>query len=143
MTLPLFSLPLYALSVLFIPPFCSFPFILFFCYLLSSLLYATPILTVAFSLHSDPLFFHLFLFLFSFLNYFLSSLFCLCSFTTSAHWLGVLSLILYFFSFLIGIHYMQDWTATTRYGVTRKRNTKRVKNTINHYRKKLQLIGIC
>ena len=41
---------------------------------------------------------HLFLFIYLFIHYyyyFLSSLFCLYSFTTSAHWLGVLSLILY------------------------------------------------
>ena len=27
--------------------------------------------------------------------------------------------------FLIGIHFMQGWTATTTHGVTRKRSTKR------------------
>ena len=41
--------------------------------------------------------------------------------------------------FLIGIHSMQGWTATTRHGVTRKRNTKRLKHTGNLFRKNLQL----
>ena len=35
-------------------------------------------------------------------------------------------LLLNIFFFLIGIHSMQCWTATTRYGVTRKINTKRL-----------------
>ena len=30
------------------------------------------------------------------------------------------------FFFLIGIHFMQGWRATTRYGVTRKRNSNRL-----------------
>ena len=47
------------------------------------------------------------------------------------------------FIFLIGIHFMQDSTATTRHGVTRKRNTKRLKHTGNLVRKNLQLIGLC
>ena len=34
-----------------------------------------------------------------------------------------------FFFFLIGIHSMQGWTATTRHGLTRKRTTKRLKHT--------------
>ena len=41
--------------------------------------------------------------------------------------------------FLIGIHSMQAWTATTRYGVTRKRRIKRLKHTGNLFRKNLQL----
>ena len=45
--------------------------------------------------------------------------------------------------FLIGIHSMQDWTTTTRHGVTRKRITKRLKHTENLFRKNLQLIGVC
>ena len=36
---------------------------------------------------------------------------------------------------LIGIHFIQSWTATTRHGVTRKRITKNRKN--------LQLISVC
>ena len=36
--------------------------------------------------------------------------------------------------FKIGIHSMQGWTATTRHGVTRKRSTKRLKHTGNHFR---------
>ena len=45
--------------------------------------------------------------------------------------------------FLIGIHSMQGWTATTRHGVTRKRSTKRLKHTGNQFRKNLQLNDIC
>ena len=45
--------------------------------------------------------------------------------------------------FLIGIHSMQGWTATTRHGVTRKRSTKRLKHTGSLFRKNLQLIGVC
>ena len=37
--------------------------------------------------------------------------------------------------FLIGIHSMKGWTATLRYGVTRKRITKRLKHTRNLFRK--------
>ena len=37
--------------------------------------------------------------------------------------------------FLIGIHFTQDWTATTRHGVTRKRSPKRLKHTGNLFRK--------
>ena len=33
--------------------------------------------------------------------------------------------------FLIGIHSVQDWRATTRHGVTRKRSTKRLQYTGN------------
>ena len=44
------------------------------------------------------------------------------------------------FNFLkkIGVHFpMQDWTATTRHGVTRKRNTKRLRHIGNLFRKNL------
>ena len=34
-------------------------------------------------------------------------------------------------SFLIGIHFMQGWTAATRHGVIRKRHTKRLKHPGN------------
>ena len=47
------------------------------------------------------------------------------------------------FFFLIGIHSMQGWTATTRHGITRKRSTQRSKHTGNIFRKNLQLIGVC
>ena len=47
------------------------------------------------------------------------------------------------FFFLIGIHSMQGWAATTRHGVTRKRGKNRLKLTGNLFRKDLQLIGIC
>ena len=40
---------------------------------------------------------------------------------------------------LIGVHSMQDWTATARHGVTRKRRTKRLQDTGNLFKKKLQL----
>ena len=40
--------------------------------------------------------------------------------------------------FLIVIHSMQDWTATTRHGVTRKRSTTRLQQTGNLFRKNLQ-----
>ena len=36
-------------------------------------------------------------------------------------------LFIHFDFFLIGIHSMQAWTATTRYGVTRKRSIKKIK----------------
>ena len=42
--------------------------------------------------------------------------------------------------FLIGVHSMQGWTATTRHGVTRKRSTKRLKHAGNLFTKNLQLI---
>ena len=45
--------------------------------------------------------------------------------------------------FLIGIHFMQGWTAITRHGVTRKRSTKALKHTGNLFRKNLQLKGVC
>ena len=41
--------------------------------------------------------------------------------------------------FKIGIHFMQDWTATTRHGVTRKRSARRLKHTGNLFKKNLQL----
>ena len=44
--------------------------------------------------------------------------------------------------FKIGIHSKQGKTATTRYGVTRKRSTKRLKHTGNFFRKNLQLTGV-
>ena len=37
---------------------------------------------------------------------------------------------------------MQDWTATTRHGVTRKTSTKRLENTANLVRKNPQSIGV-
>ena len=45
--------------------------------------------------------------------------------------------------FLIGIHSMQGWTATTRHGVTREGSTKRLEHTENLFRKNLQLKDIC
>ena len=45
--------------------------------------------------------------------------------------------------FKIGIHSMDDWTATTRHGVTRTRNEKRLKHPGNVFRKNLQLKGVC
>ena len=45
--------------------------------------------------------------------------------------------------FLIGIHSMQGLTATTMHVVTRKRDTKRLNNTGNLFRKKLQIKGVC
>ena len=44
--------------------------------------------------------------------------------------------------FLIEIHSIHRWTATTRW-VTRKRTTKRLKHTGNLFRKNLQLKGVC
>ena len=41
------------------------------------------------------------------------------------------------FFFLIEIHSMQGWTATTRHGVARKRNTKRLRHAGNLFRKNL------
>ena len=48
-----------------------------------------------------------------------------------------------FFFFWIGINSMQDWIATTRHGVMRKRSTKRLKHTGNLFRKNLQLKDVC
>ena len=48
-----------------------------------------------------------------------------------------------FFFFLIRIHSMQCRTATTRHGVTKKRNTKRLSHTGNLFRKNLQLKDVC
>ena len=48
-----------------------------------------------------------------------------------------------FFFFLIGIHFMQGRTATTRHAVTRKRSTKILKPTGNLFRKNLQLKDVC
>ena len=45
----------------------------------------------------------------------------------------------FFFVFLIGIHSMQGWTATMRYGVTWKEAQKRLQDTENLFRKNLQL----
>ena len=44
--------------------------------------------------------------------------------------------------FLIWIHSMQGWTATTRHEVTRKKHIK-VKNKGNLFRKNLQLKDVC
>ena len=46
------------------------------------------------------------------------------------------------FFFLIGIHSMQGWTATTWHGVTRKGNTKRLRQKGNLFRKNLQLKNV-
>ena len=48
-----------------------------------------------------------------------------------------------FFFFLIGIQFMQGWTATTSHGVTRKDAQKRLHDTENLFRKNLQLKDIC
>ena len=45
--------------------------------------------------------------------------------------------------FLIGIHSMQGWAATTKHEVTRKRNTKRLRHTGNLFRKNIQLKDVC
>ena len=45
--------------------------------------------------------------------------------------------------FLIGIHSMQGWTASTRHGVTRKRSTKRLEHIGNQFRKNLQIKDVC
>ena len=47
------------------------------------------------------------------------------------------------FLFLIMIHSMQGWTATTRQGVTRKRSIKRLQHIGNLFRKNLQLKDVC
>ena len=53
------------------------------------------------------------------------------------------SWIVILFYFFNGIHSMQGWTATTRYGVTRKRNTKSSRHAWNLFRKNLQLKDVC
>ena len=55
------------------------------------------------------------------------------------HMLAVISSACGFFFFLIGIHPMQGWTATTRHGVTKKKAQKRQQDTENLFRKNLQL----
>ena len=45
--------------------------------------------------------------------------------------------------FLIGIHSMQGWTATTRLGVKRKEAQKKLQGTENLFRKNLQLKDVC
>ena len=45
--------------------------------------------------------------------------------------------------FLIGIHSIQGWRATTRHRVTRKRSTKKLKHTGNLFKKNLQLKDVC
>ena len=47
------------------------------------------------------------------------------------------------FFFLIGIHSMQGWTATTRHRVTRKKAQKRLQDTEDLFRKNLQLKDVC
>ena len=47
------------------------------------------------------------------------------------------------FFFLIGIHPMQGWTATTRHGVTRKEAQKGLQGIENLFRKNLQLKDVC
>ena len=49
------------------------------------------------------------------------------------------------FFFLIGIHSMQRWTATTRHGVTKKKKKaqKILQATENLFRKNLQLKDVC
>ena len=51
--------------------------------------------------------------------------------------------VFFFLFFLIGIHSIQGWTATTGHGVTRKRNTKRLRHTGNLFRNNLQLKDVC
>ena len=48
-----------------------------------------------------------------------------------------------FLFFLIGIHSMQGWTATTRHGVTRKKAQKRLQDKENLFGKNLQLKDVC
>ena len=45
--------------------------------------------------------------------------------------------------FLIGVHSMQGWTATTRHGITRKEAQKRLQDKENLFRKNLQLRDVC
>ena len=49
----------------------------------------------------------------------------------------------FLFLFLIGIHSMQGWTATTRHGVITKEAQKRLQDTENLFRKNVQLKGVC
>ena len=53
------------------------------------------------------------------------------------------AIVLFFLKKKIGIPSMQGWTATTRDGVTRKGNTKRLRHTRNLFRKILQLKNDC
>ena len=109
--LSLFSLSLYYLSVLFMLLFCFCFYYFAFSFLFTPLFYMLLLFLLLtyywfFSFWPPvPLFFlfiFIYIFIYSFFHYyyyyyyyFLSSLFCLYSFTTSAHWLGALSLILY------------------------------------------------
>ena len=58
-------------------------------------------------------------------------------------WTSTKVIPIFFFFFLIGIHSMQGWTATTRHGVTRKEAEKRLQDTENLFRKNLQLKDVC
>ena len=51
--------------------------------------------------------------------------------------------VMFIFFFLIWIHSMQGWTATTRHGVTWKINTKGLRHTGNLLRKNLPLKDVC
>ena len=55
----------------------------------------------------------------------------------------VLRTLTFTFFFLIGIHSMQDRTATTRQEITRKEAQKRLQDIENLFRKNLQLKDVC
>ena len=57
--------------------------------------------------------------------------------------LQILLPILSKFFFLNVILSIQGWRATTRHGFRRKKNTKRLKHSINLFRKNLQIKGVC
>ena len=60
------------------------------------------------------------------------------------HEMKMITFIIFFILFFfIGIHSMQGRTATTRYGVTRKKAQKRLQGTENLFRKNLQLKDVC
>ena len=58
-------------------------------------------------------------------------------------WNNCFKNINFYFFFLIGIHSMQDRTATTRHEITRKEAQKRLQDIENLFRKNLQLKDVC
>ena len=94
----LFSFPIFSFCCFYASFLLFFVFFHFFCSLLASLIYATPSCSYYWLTDFSRLCLFTYLFIYLFIHYyyyFLSYLFCLYSFTTSAHWLEILSLILY------------------------------------------------
>ena len=57
--------------------------------------------------------------------------------------MNVVAAVIHVDFFLIAIHSMQDWTATTRHGGTRREAQKILQDIENLFRQNLQLKDIC